>query len=95
MLEAPLSFGHRWWLFIRERFPLGPQLLLIGAFFLGNAGFALILPGEEPWRQLAAAGLVVLLIFLRLRVFDEIKDFPSDRQLHPDRPLSRGMISLG
>ncbi len=66
-------------------------------FFAGNWLVAKSMAGDG-----AATGLVHLLcgwlatvlIFLRLRIFDEIKDWRSDRDLHPERPLPRGLISV-
>ena len=34
----------------------------------------------------------VLLLFLRLRLVDELKDLEHDRAFHPDRPLPRGLV---
>ena len=35
-----------------------------------------------------------MLMFLHLRIFDEIKDFKLDRIIHPNRPLARGLINV-
>ncbi|MBI3562893.1 MAG: UbiA family prenyltransferase [Gammaproteobacteria bacterium] len=38
---------------------------------------------------------VCLLFFFRLRCFDEIKDYATDKLVNPARPLARGLISQG
>jgi 4-hydroxybenzoate polyprenyltransferase len=38
---------------------------------------------------------VTWLVFLRLRIFDELKDHGTDLKLNPGRPLPRGLISPG
>jgi len=94
MSETTPGFAARWWTFVRERFePLG-HVLMAGAFFAGNAGAARLLLGSDlTVRPAVCASLGVLLTFLRLRIFDEIKDHLTDREAHPDRPLARGLIS--
>lgn len=88
-------FVRRWAIFVAERFPLPRHLAMVGAFFAGNAAVAGAVTGASIMtpRSAAAAG-VVLLVFLRLRIFDEIKDSRTDRDLHPERPLARGLIGV-
>jgi len=94
MAEAPPPFLSRWATFVAERFPLGSHLAMAGAFFAGNAAAAVELAGAELRPLPAVLGaLATLLIFLRLRIFDEIKDCRTDRDAHPERPLARGLIS--
>ena len=85
----------RWGAFIRERFAPARTVLMVAAFFAGNAVTAAILTGAtlSLWPGIPAF-IAVLLIFFRLRIFDEIKDCRTDRIAHPDRPLARGLISL-
>ena len=85
----------RWGTFVRERFPPTAHLIMAGAFFLGNAAAAQAVQGGGPfprWRALCAF-LIVLLFFLRLRIFDELKDLAYDRAVNPGRPLARGLLS--
>jgi 4-hydroxybenzoate polyprenyltransferase len=90
-----MSWIAHWGQFIQERFSPGVHLLLIMPLFAANALVAMRTLGT-PWHPLqAVVGIVVTcLIFFRLRVFDEIKDFATDQTIHPDRPLARGLISV-
>lgn len=87
----------RWWQFLRERHEPVGITLTVAAFYAANvlmgrpseAGFVF-----EPMR-LAAGFAVVWLVFLHMRLFDEVKDYAYDREYNPGRPLARGLISLG
>ena len=85
--------SKRWQIFILERFPPLRHLFLISSLFGANAFVALqttaLSRGIPP-----LSFVVVLIAFFRLRLFDEIKDFETDRQINPHRPLARGLISL-
>jgi 4-hydroxybenzoate polyprenyltransferase len=76
----------RWITFIRERFPLIPQLSFI-------VGMTLIAYRSESVFSLAWVFLGLLLFFFLLRSMDEFKDFEKDCVAHPERPLPRGLIS--
>jgi 4-hydroxybenzoate polyprenyltransferase len=68
---------------------------MVGAFFAANALLAVRLAQHTaPIDHLLCAFAVTLLVFFRLRIFDEIKDASRDRSEHPERPLARGLISL-
>jgi 4-hydroxybenzoate polyprenyltransferase len=86
----------RWGVFLAERFPPGRHLALIACFFAANALAArqatgLSLPGALP---LVLGGTAIFMVFLHLRIFDEIKDYATDLSVHPDRPLPRGLVSM-
>ena len=85
-----MNFLRRWRQFIVERFPLTAQLPLIAAFVVGNQSLA----GSLSVESALVGFCVCLLFFLRLRLFDEIKDFAHDRTRNPQRPLPRGLISV-
>lgn len=89
------GLASRWWTFVGERFPPAAHLLMTAAFLAGNAAAAVVLLDVtlQPRRLMLTAG-VVLLAFFRLRVFDEIKDRRTDRSIHPDRPLARGLLTV-
>jgi 4-hydroxybenzoate polyprenyltransferase len=92
----PPPLLHRWLAFIHERFPLATHLLMVAAFFVGNAAVAAASTGvERSWPVRLFASLATLLVFFRLRLFDELKDLHTDRRAHPDRPLPRGLVSPG
>lgn len=97
-MSAPgsASIPARWGTFLAERFPVGRHLPLIACFYAANVLAALQatgipLPGGAT---LAAGGAAVFLVFLHLRIFDEIKDYATDRAVHPERPLPRGLMTL-
>ncbi len=87
----------RWWQFLRERHePIGITLT-VAAFYAAN-----VMMGRPPGGgyafspvRLAAGFVVVWLVFLHMRMFDEVKDEAYDREHNPNRPLARGLISLG
>ena len=81
------------WAYLLERFPPGPYSLLVVLFYGSAALVCASLVGAEAsfrWQP----PVVMLLLFFHLRVFDEQKDFEEDRHAHPDRLLSRGIITL-
>ncbi|HET9886791.1 MAG TPA: UbiA family prenyltransferase [bacterium] len=86
----------RWWIFLRERFAPRASVPIIGAYFGANAILAAGLAHTAPTaaRVLATLLVVVLLVFLRLRIFDDIKDATRDQHEHPERPLARGLITV-
>ncbi len=92
-----IAFIRRWWQFLRERHDPFGITLTVAAFYGANVlmgrpsdpGFA-----WDPVR-LAAGFAVVWLVFLHMRLFDEVKDYAVDREHNPERPLARGLIGLG
>ncbi len=78
---------RRWFIFFKERLPL-PVLLLMSL----GAGLSAS-NGISP--DLGLACLMPALFLVTLRIMDEVKDYTKDQALHPDRPLPRGLISLG
>jgi 4-hydroxybenzoate polyprenyltransferase len=98
---------QRFWIYQRERFPLVSQGLLIGVISLCSVGFSVLLrsaatatPLESslPLPQLGLAVLVAmgcaLGFFFQMRVADEYKDYDTDLQYRPYRPVQRGLITL-
>jgi 4-hydroxybenzoate polyprenyltransferase len=84
--------------YLRERFPLIGNCLLIVSYFSSNQFLAKALtePGQ-PMRYsiYSLTGAITLLcIFFHLRVFDEHKDFEEDSRHYPDRVLQRGLVTL-
>lgn len=93
MVEG-VATGARWRMFIRERFSLAAHAPMILVFALANGGVSLRLAGGAGrWESFAAAWLVAMMFFFRLRCFDEIKDHAVDCRLNPTRPLARGLLT--
>jgi len=78
--------------YLNERFPPVAYTLLVALFFGSSVLVAHALGAGETTHW--AGGVVVLLVFFHLRVFDEHKDFEDDVQAYPDRVLSRGDVTL-
>jgi hypothetical protein len=87
------------WAYVQERFPLQANGVLIASYFTANYLLAngSTLQGGGPleisWR-FPAGCIVLLFMFFHMRVIDEHKDFERDRVVHPDRILSRGLVTL-
>ena len=91
--DSPLL--RRFWAYLAERFPLGPYTVLVLALTAAVVASAAAGRGvvAVSLRE-GAAFLVLLLFFFHLRVFDEWKDAEDDRLAHPERVLSRGLVTL-
>lgn len=87
------------WAYLQERFPLQSNGVLIASYFTANymlARGATLQRGEPleiTWR-FPAGCIVLLFMFFHMRVIDEHKDFERDKTVHPDRVLSRGLVTL-
>jgi len=91
-----LKFITRWWIFCKERFPIGRHTLLIIFYVSANAlvGFhSASISSVITYKEVLCA-IAVLFIFFHLRIFDEIKDYKNDLVVHKDRPLARGLIKV-
>jgi hypothetical protein len=86
--------------YLAERFPVPVIFTLALAIGLGSyaaaqaatleAGLPLLIDGT------ALGGVALVFLFLlHLRVFDEHKDFALDAATRPDRPVQRGLVTLG
>lgn len=92
VMNTPRTKGSRFFLYIRERFPVVTAFLysllftLVVKKYLGNPVFTNTIP--------SLIVLVSMFLFLfRLRLLDEIKDFEYDSAFHTDRPMQRGLLS--
>ncbi len=83
--------------YTKERFPIFGVLLYV-LFFIVDADYLnqIILNSKiNPISLPLVLGSVTLfLFFFHLRIFDEFKDYADDSVAHPDRLLSRGIITL-
>lgn len=77
---------------IRERFPLGQYGPMILVFSLAN-GLYFSSVNEFSLAHFFIVLLVLTSSFLRLRLFDEIKDYEVDLKINPSRPLARGVLT--
>ncbi len=84
-------------LYLKERFP-PQQFLLLSGLLAAVTGACLQAPVHgrlASWPAVAAAGLALLFFLFRLRLFDELKDYAHDSKYYPDRPLHRGLVTVG
>jgi 4-hydroxybenzoate polyprenyltransferase len=95
-MSDPRGTPGKLWAYLMERFPPGPTLLYGAALFCAAWGLAGHLPGAEPasWLEPTLGSLVFFLALLHVRLMDEHKDYEDDRIAHPDRLLSRGVVTL-
>lgn len=88
------GLAGRLWTYQAERFPLFRHGVLIAAFAGAAVAYARLLRETPGWSQATAAAAVVFLLFFQLRVADEHKDYADDLRFRPERPVTRGLISL-
>lgn len=81
--------------YLNERWPLQRNVPAITLLTSATLLASLIIQEHDwawDWRYLAALGWA-LALFYRLRVLDDLKDREDDLVAHPDRVLSRGLVS--
>jgi hypothetical protein len=86
----------RYYQYSKERFPL-KYFILLSAIFAASASIStqVYLYGKiENLLSIFLATFALLLFFLRLRLFDEFKDFKHDLVYYPTRPIPRGLVKL-
>jgi len=96
VVQMTSPFIKRFMAWSNERFPmanvisgaLGYITMVNIGRFIGNQGFSII-----SWTDLLGA-IAFIAHLLLLRIFDEHKDYDIDKVNHPERALSRGLITL-
>ncbi|HWE47185.1 MAG TPA: UbiA family prenyltransferase [Caulobacteraceae bacterium] len=92
----PRALAPRLWTYQAERFPLVKHGGLILVFSGGEAVFGALVRGVAiDWAAVATAAIVCLTLFAQLRISDEHKDRWEDARWRPERPVPRGLVSLG
>lgn len=92
------SLAARLWIYQAERFPLLKSGLLIAAFGVSAVCVSAQLRGYfalPDVHGLVVAVLCLFGFFVQLRVADEHKDLEDDRRWRPERPVPRGLVTLG
>src|SRR5690606_26663462 len=89
-VKAITRYLWRWVIFIWERFNPPSHFLMIALFTMGTATLADV----TSTTSIIFGMILATLFFLRLRLFDEIKDYESDISINPTRPLPRGLLSI-
>jgi 4-hydroxybenzoate polyprenyltransferase len=85
--------NSRWSIYLKERFPLIPNLLVA----LGITHSARIIAELKTGASFSGINTVLavtggMLFLAQIRLMDEYKDFEKDKIAHPDRPLPRGLF---
>ena len=80
----------------KERFPVPAVILLSASMYYLSYFYANLFKTKGPvnWIETILGVAVIFFVMLHLRVFDEHKDYEKDRVAHPDRALSKGIITL-
>ena len=88
-------FLRRFFKYLKERFNLIQfiPLSFILAVFL-SVGTQLFLFKSVSWGPILFSTVALFLFLLRLRIFDEFKDYKHDIEYYPDRPISKGLLTL-
>lgn len=94
--ENALPLAQRLWLYQRERFPVIRTALLVAVFSAASVNVSAFLAGRDlpGFATYLAAFVIAFIIFLQLRVCDEVKDREIDRRFRPNLPVPRGLVSL-
>jgi hypothetical protein len=90
-MPDPTTEAGRLRAYLAERFPLASYAVLV-ALFAGSGALAAVRTGGGHLAP--GVAVLVLLAFFHLRVFDEHKDHAKDADTHPERLLSRGVVTL-
>lgn len=86
----------KYFLYTQERFPLVPALILTASLYYCGYSFGSLFStgGGAKAVDCIVGGLVLFLATFHLRIFDEHKDYDKDVLAHPERMLSKGIITL-
>lgn len=98
MNKKIINFIKKFLIFTNERFdPLAYSLLIVffvlAHFFISGNDY------HGPFfissvKKFFWSTILSILFFLKLRCFDELKDYETDKIINPNRPLPRGLLSL-
>lgn len=87
---------NKYILYINERFPIPGVVLYAATLFWVSYSFVNLFAQRTGWsnHDFIMGFIIYFMIFLHLRIFDEHKDYSKDVIAHPERLLSRGVITL-
>lgn len=87
---------NKYWLYLQERFPLS-QFLPLSILIGGGAAIlsqVYVYQSVVGWFKVSLSASALFLLLMRLRIWDEHKDWVHDRQHYPNRPVIRGLVKL-
>ena len=85
---------RRYFIFMKERFGLIGSSFMITLFVLAHYGLVYIKSDLVIETHLLFAVILgSIIFFVKLRLYDEIKDYEVDLIQNPDRPLPRGLVT--
>ena len=82
---------EKWKIYLEERSPLSASIFISALGAVSSLSFK----GEFHLGLFLAAIIFNTLIFIQLRLSDELKDFEKDKVVNPGRPLPRGLLTPG
>lgn len=86
--------SSRWGIYLKERFPVIPNLLVAMGIMFSAAFIAKHSFGANPSLIVKVIAVFGGMVFLaQIRFMDELKDLEKDKLAHPERPLPRGLFS--
>jgi hypothetical protein len=99
--KKALGMMNRWWIYQREQFPVFKCAVLAAVLAASAVGYSVLLCDrfytqslQQLWGALLLAFTNVFLLFLQLRIANEIRDERKDARYYPYRPVPRGLIQL-
>ncbi len=95
-MEQKLSLFQKYIQWSNERFPIAGGLVLAVLLLYVPYLFGSLLGGQPrfPFIATIPGVIVIFLVMLHLRIFDEHKDSEKDVVAYPERVLSKGLITL-
>ncbi|XP_065183278.1 uncharacterized protein LOC135814138 isoform X2 [Sycon ciliatum] len=89
--ERKASSLSRWMTLFKERAPI----LLFAFIALGPiCSSQYLVNGKIDVVRLIAGTFGFMAVLLLVRVMDDVKDYDTDVEVHPDRPLPRGLLTV-
>jgi len=94
-MTAPLL--QRLWIYQSERFPLAKTIPLLAIFSAASISVSAQMSGRPlpHWSAFLVGFILAMALFFQMRVCDEYKDLEDDQAFRPERPIPRGLVSLG
>ena len=95
-VEEKIGFFKKWYMYQKERFPVGVYGLYIFCIVFAVFCYCNYMNKIEEIKYCFLIPMFVFsfLQFLMVRIVDEFKDFEEDSKFRPYRPVPRGLVTL-